>query len=241
MVSLLDALRACVPQLPAPFVAEHRRLFAEEHLTKLAARLLEFHRHGVPTEFPPPHFAAECTPPLDEAFSPFRAPLEAWAAAPDEPAPEVVRQLAGAVVAAGCDHLLLLLGQRRTPASLTDARAVPPLRAELLASAAAPHNPADGLTVAARALTKHVHRSPGAFWGAVSGTVAEKNAAARAALERILDGQTWWNVFVHFQHEAVYEARVASGHGARWGEGGAPFIGFLGPFEEGPAGLTPRC
>jgi hypothetical protein len=240
MHALLDTLRACVPLLPVPFVAEHRRLFAEEHLTKLAARLLEFHRHSVPTQLPPPHFAAECTPPLDEAFSPFREPLRAWAAAPDESAPEVVRQLARAVLAAGCDGLLLLLGQRRTPASLTDARAIPPLRAELLASAAALHNSADGLTVAARALTKHVPRSPDDFWGALSGTVVEKNAAARAILEGILDGQTWWNVFGHFQHGTVYEARVSSGHGARWGAGGAPFIGFLGPFEEGPLGLTPR-
>jgi hypothetical protein len=229
--ALLEALRACVPLLPAPFVAEHRRLFAEEHLAKLAVRLLDFHRRGVPQEQPPPHFTAECTPSLEEAFAPFRAPLEAWAAAPDEP--EVVRKLAGAVVAAGCAHLLLLLGQRRTPASLTDARAIPPLRAELLASAAALHNPADGLTVAARALTKHVHRSPGAFWGVVGGTVAEKNAAARALLERILGEQTWWNVFGHFQHEVVYEARVPSGHGARSVEGGAEFVGFLDPFRGG--------
>ena len=231
MSGLLEALRACVPLLSAPFVAEHRRLFAEEHLTKLAARLLDFHRHGAPQEQPPPHFAAECTPPLDEALAPFRAPLEAWAAASDEPA--VVRKLADAVVVAGCADLLLLLGQRRTPASLADARAIPPLRAELLASAAAPQNPADGLTVAARALTKHVHRSPGAFWGSVGGTVADKNAAARTVLERILDEQTWWNVFGHFQHEVVYEARVPSGHGARWGQGGAEFIGFLEPFLVG--------
>jgi hypothetical protein len=230
-MTLLDVLRSCVPLLPAPFEAKHRRLFAEEHLAKLAARLLDFHRHGVPQQQPPPHFAAECTPPLDEAFAPFRAPLEAWAAAPD--APEVVRKLADAVVAAGCADLLLLLGQRRTPASLTDARAIPPLRADLLASAAALHNAADGLTVAARALTKHVHRSPGAFWGTVGGTVVDKNAAARAVLARILDEQTWWNVFGHFQHEVAYEARAPSGHGARWVQGGAEFIGFLEPFLEG--------
>jgi hypothetical protein len=226
--ALLEALQACVPLLPGPFVAEHRRLFAEEHLAKLAARLLDFHRQGVPKEQPPPHFAAECTPPLGEAFAPFCAPLEAWAAAPDEP--EVVRKLADAILAAGCADLLLLLGQRRTPGSLTDARAIPPLQAELLASAAALHNPADRLTVAARALTKHVHRSPGAFWGTVGGTVTDKNAAARAVLERILDEQRWWNVFGHFQHEAVYEARVPSGHGARWAQGGAELIGFLEPF-----------
>ena len=231
MHALLDTLRACVPLLPAPFVAEHRRLFAEEHLARLAARLLGFHRHGVPAERTPPHFAAECTPSLEGPFSPFREALGAWAVAPDRP--EIERQCAGAIEAAGCAGLLLLLGQRRTPASLTAARAGPPPRAGLLASAAAPHNPADGLTVAARALTKHVHRTPGAFWGTVGGTVAGKNAAARAILERILAEQTWWNVFGHFQHGVVYEARVPSGHGARWARGGATFVGFLGPFGAG--------
>jgi hypothetical protein len=232
MHSLLDTLRSGVPLLPAPFVAEHRRLFAEEHLAKLAARLLDFHRHGVPQEQPPPHFAAECTPPLAGPYSHFREPLGAWAVSPD--GPEVARQFAGAVLTAGCDGLLLLLGQRRTPASLTDAWAIPPLRAELLVSAAALHNPADGLTVAARALSKHAgDELEHDFWGAVSGTVADKNAAARAVLERILDEQTWWNVFGHFQHEVVYEARVPSGHGARWAQGGAEFIGFLEPFLAG--------
>jgi hypothetical protein len=57
--------------------------------------------------------------------------------------------------------------------------------------------------------------------------------AARAVLERILDEQTWWNVFGHFQHEVVYEARVPSGHGARWVKGVAAFIGFLEPFLKG--------
>ena len=37
----------------------------------------------------------------------------------------------------------------------------------------------------------------------------------------------------HFKHVLVYEARVSSGHGARWGHGGDEFIGFLEPFVEG--------
>ena len=58
---------------------------------------------------------------------------------------------------------------------------------------------------------------------------------ARASPEKqeaILDAATWWNVFGHFQHDVVYEARVPSGHGARWGFGGNEFIGFLEPFDE---------
>src|SRR5262249_17815533 len=137
-----------------------------------------------------------------------------------------------ALAAAGTRNLLILLGQRFTPASITDARAIPPARAQLLGAANREHNPADHLTVAARALTKHVPRAGGGVWGEVRGSVAGKNARASQLLTAIRDNATWWNVFGHFQHELVYEARAPSGHGARWGFGGRDFIGFLEPFDE---------
>jgi hypothetical protein len=233
VVSLHETLRACVPLLPDAFRAEHARLFEEEHVARLAGRLLDLAEHGVPAQPPPPHFAAESTPPLTEAWAFFRDPVAAWRAAPAPLDPEVLRSFADALTAAGTRNLLLLLGQRLTPASITDARAIPPTRARLLAAANREHNPANHLTVAARALTKHVHRSPEAFWGDVSGPVPHKNALAVRVLTGILDNATWWNVFGHFAHETVFEARVPSGHGARWGLGGDEFIGFLEPFDEG--------
>jgi hypothetical protein len=33
-------------------------------------------------------------------------------------------------------------------------------------------------------------------------------------------------------HDLVYEARVPSGHGTRWGQLGDEFVGFLEPFDE---------
>jgi hypothetical protein len=232
MNPLTESLHDCAPLLPASFREGHARLFDEEHLERLGRRLLTFARDGVPSEPPPPHFAAECTPPAAEAWAFFRDAVTAWEAADDKGHPSVLQPLADAFVAAGCRNVLLLLGQRLTPASLTDARAIPPTRAELTATANALHNPADGLTVAARALTKHVHRSPEAFWGEVRGSSGEKNAAAARLLARILDGGTWWNVFGHYQHDVVYEVRLPSGHGARWSHGGREFIGFLEPFAE---------
>jgi hypothetical protein len=216
--------------VPESFRSAHQRLFHPEPLHRLAARLLALAERGVPTGPPPPYFAAECTPPLDEAWSFFRAAVAAWRSAADGPSRPVLQALADAFVAAGCGNVLLLLGQRRTPASLTDARAIPPTRAELLGSANAPHPEGGGLTVVARALTKHVPRAGGVFWGEVRGSAADKNAAANRVLERVLDDTTWWNVFGHFQHVVVYEARVPSGHGARWAHGGGVFIGFLEPF-----------
>jgi hypothetical protein len=221
MTPLQDALFACIPLLPEPFRCEHQRLFHPEYLERLAVRLQSFAEQGAPA-VPPPHFAAECTPPLGGPWAFFRE-----AVALGEPA-----ALARAVVAAGCGNVLLLLGQRRTPASLADARAIPPTRAELLASANAPHPDGGGLSVVARALTKHIPRSSGVYWGEVRGPTATKNAAAERVLLRILDETTWWNVFGHFQHEVVYEARAPSGHGARWAHGGREFIGFLEPFAE---------
>jgi len=229
---LQDALQACAPLLPEPFRSAHQRLFHPVYLSRLAGRLLAFAVYGAPDRPPPPYFAAECTPPLAEPWSFFRSAVAAWQSAEHVGSAQALQGLADAFVAAGCGNVLLLLGQRRTPASLTDARAIPPTRGELLASANAAHAEGGGLSVVARALTKHIPRASGVFWGEVCGSTAQKNAAANQVLERILDNTTWWNVFGHFQQEVVYEARAPSGHGARWAHGGKEFIGFLEPFTE---------
>lgn len=202
-------IAACLPDWPAELVA------------RLAARLADMAANGV-VERPPPHFAEEVTPPVGPVFDRFRPVLasadpQAWAEA---------------VAAVGVGGLLLLLGQRRTPASLTGVDGLPPARAKLLASAAEPCNPGGVLTVAGRAWAKHAPRSDAAFWGTVSGGDRDKNAASMALIERILDGATWTNVFGHYLHGTVFEARLPSGHGARWGQGGAEFIGFLEPFTK---------
>ncbi len=216
-----------VPPVPTPspdrfsprFRAEHARLLVPEHLDAIALRLAEWHAHGVPTAPPSPHFAAEILPDYAAAFEPFRA-----AVASGSPT-----ELAAAFEHAGISALLVLLGQRRTPATLTDAAGIPPTVAELMAAAQGAHR--DSLTVAARALAKHAGRSGDRFWGTPRGPVAVQNEAAAAVVRRILTERTWWNVFGHFAHDVVFEARLPSGHGARWAYGGATFVGFLEPFD----------
>jgi hypothetical protein len=231
MRSIHDALRRSQPHLPESLRRDLARLFRDEELlAALSTRLLVFTRQGVPASQPPPSFAGECTPPLAEAFGFFQPAVAAWHETPDSPA--VPAMLADALVAAGIRNVLVLLGQRMTPASLLDASALPPARASLLGAAMRPHSDTDKLSVAARALAKHAPRSTGTFWGKVTGSVDDKNALARHLLETILEQTTWWNVFGHYKHVLVYEARVATGHGARWGHGGDEFIGFLEPFEE---------
>jgi hypothetical protein len=226
---LHDVLRAAYPLLPEPFRGEHARLFIEEeHLTRLAERLFQFARQGVPAELPLPHFSAECTPPLSQAFAPFREVVVAWHEAPDSL--DLPERMAGALVEAGCASILALLGQRCTPGSLTDARGIPPTRANLLASANQPHPLDAHLTVAGRALTKHAARSQAPFWGEVTGTTAEKNAQALRHIEAILDGATWWNGRGHL----VERLRPLS---TRDRLRGAPAERTRGPLGAGRGGL----
>jgi hypothetical protein len=81
-------------------------------------------------------------------------------------------------------------------------------------------------------LDKHVSRSGGVFWGTIKGSAQERNQRARTLLAEILEQTTWWNVFGHFAHELVFEARIPSGHGARWDFEPLELIGFLEPFDE---------
>lgn len=222
MPPLRHLLSDAVSLLSPGFRAAHAALWANEHLDRIADRLADWHANGVPAEPPAPRFAAEIPPAFGEAFAPFRDVLA-------DPSPP---RLAAVLERAGCASLLLLLGQRRTPASLTDARGIPPTVATLTASASARHQLNDAQTVAARALAKHAHRSPDRFWGDVTGPSERRNAAAADVLARILAGRTWWNVFGHFAHDTVFEARLPTGHGARWGAAGATFVGFLEPFDE---------
>jgi hypothetical protein len=223
MISALqETLAKCVTLLPEVERAWATTLLRHDLTERLASRLLEFHARGSPIDRPEPHFFEEVTPPLAPVFEPFRPLLAERHADP--------QRWADALAAVGIGGALLLLGQRRTPASLTDASAAPPTDEQLLAAADAPCNPGVSLSVAGRAWAKHAPRSGEQFWGTVSGGDAEKNAAARRLVDTILAGATWWNVFGHFVHDTVFEARLPSGHGARWGDRGTVFIGFLEPF-----------
>ncbi|MBX2804278.1 MAG: hypothetical protein KTR31_41840 [Myxococcales bacterium] len=218
--SVVDTLRAAWTHLSPELRRDLGSVF-EHHLATLAASL-ERHGQGPAAGRPEPHLAAETTPSPAEVWRPFAA---WWTQQRSDGA-----ALAAALDAVGIGGVLLLLGQRTTPASLTDASAVPPTRQAMMAAAERMRD--DGMTVAGRAWTKHAGRSGDSWWGAPTGTVADKNAGARQLVVRILDATTWWNVFGHGLHEAVLEARVRTGHGARWSVDGDTFVGFLDPFEQ---------
>ena len=61
------------------------------------------------------------------------------------------------------------------------------------------------LTVGARALCKHAHRSSEGFWGNVKGSEAEKNEMANNVAQLILDECVWINVHILPHSEMIIE------------------------------------
>lgn len=206
--------------LPGPCRAAVAPL-AERHGRVLWRALDHFGTHQGRLLRPAPHLPAEITPPYAWLWPAF----EPWSrSGGTDPA-----ALARAMHQVGLEGLLVLMGQRITPASLRDARAIPPTSRSLLAWAARPHS--GSLTVSARAAAKHAARSDDPFWGAPHGSAETQSAEAQAKVHQILCHTTWWNVFGHSVSDVLFEARTASGHGARWKLDEQRFVGFLDPFE----------
>jgi hypothetical protein len=96
------------------------------------------------------------------------------------------------------------------------------------------NKPKSLLTVGARALSKHSHRSSEGFWGNVRGSEQKKNELAAEMVNRILCHAAWINVHLLPHDEPVVEVRVAKGYGARWSVREPQiFRGFLEPQMEG--------
>jgi hypothetical protein len=88
------------------------------------------------------------------------------------------------------------------------------------------------LTVGARALCKHAHRSSEGFWGIIKGTEAEKNEMAQKVALLIIKECAWINAHILPHSEHIIECRVEKGYGIRWTIKGE-FRGFLEPQMEG--------
>jgi hypothetical protein len=84
------------------------------------------------------------------------------------------------------------------------------------------------LSVGARALAKHAHRSSDGFWGNPTGPEDGRNKHANMIAVNLLKECVWVNVHKMLQSEVIIECRVAQGYGIRWNIEGA-FRGFLEP------------
>jgi len=120
-----------------------------------------------------------------------------------------------------------LLGLQSTVGSID---ALPPSRCSLISSFNALNDPSKSqLTVGARALTKHFHRSSSIWWGFSKGTEIEKNRHADSLLRYFLSAPAWINLHGIVHGVRVFEIRVSSGYGVRWQiqESNVSFRGFL--------------
>ena len=155
------------------------------------------------------------------------------------PEPRLCAAVAGLFAAVGgVRGLMLVLGMRWTVGSVAT---VPPPRHELVSAFNQLHMPLHvkkkttkrnikhTLTVGARALTKHAHRSSESWWGSMNGSDTTKNLRSQQILDKILDNAVWINVHMLPHDIAIVEVRVAEGYGARWLADGSSFRGFLEP------------
>ena len=122
--------------------------------------------------------------------------------------------------------ILFLLGMRRTVGSVT---VLPPDISNLWLSYQALGHAKSSLTVGARALSKHCHRSGDNWWGVCTGSENNKNEHALAILERIFLDAVWINVHTLPHNVQVLEVRCSEGYGLRWTSNGCSFRGFLEP------------
>ena len=216
------------PRFSKHWLETYGTFFHEEHLYRFAYNCLAFYKHGVPQNRQKPLFSEEITPTLDMPFSSFKdLIMELYAtdfaitASANERVSSVLQEVPFA-------HLLLVMGQRQTPATLTTAEGLPMCQQDMLESAFKQYN--QHISVGVRAWEKHTERSHDKFWGIVKGSPEEKRSYVKNKMSHIIAHHTWWNTFYHYKHEIVFEIRVESGHGMRWSKANKEFIGFLEPF-----------
>ena len=87
------------------------------------------------------------------------------------------------------------------------------------------------LTVGARALTKHTHRSSEKFWPAGVGKEIDKNINAEKIMNKIIEECVWMNIHGLPGDVPILELRIKEGYGMRWQVDGT-FRGFLEPHME---------
>lgn len=122
--------------------------------------------------------------------------------------------------------ILKLLGFRKTLGSLEQ---LPPDLVNLWTSYQVLHNENARITVGARALSKHCHRSRDKWWGESTGNEHAKNRHALIILQRIFRNIVWLNIHILPHEMHVLEIRCEEGYGLRWSHDGKFFRGFLEP------------
>lgn len=223
----LSIFKQSIPFLSRDWKNKYAELLNHEHWQAIGERIYAFAFKNEIDHHPLPTFDEEIIPVYPKHYQYFE-PLKLIK---DKNENEVVLQVAKIIEKTPIESLLLILGQRKTPATISDENGIPPLKTQLLKSCLEPYN--GQICKAARAREKHISRNNSqkdSFWGEITGTPKEKEQATITIVQHIIKEKTWWNVFTHYKHDVVYEIRIASGQGIRWKKNGLALIGFLEPF-----------
>ncbi|CAL2090575.1 hypothetical protein [Tenacibaculum sp. 190524A05c] len=192
--------------------------FKNEHLVEFANNLSSYEENELfLNKFNLPFFDEEIKVDRSESFKEFLFLLN-----------EEKLEIALRIQETKMEDFLIVLGQRLTSASVRNEEAIPPLDNDLFVASFQLYN--SQISKVVRAFEKHSERLENNFWGKVKGNPKQKEEKVREILKFVFEDKTWWNIYYHFQHELVYEIRVASGHGVRWKMSNLDFIGFVEPF-----------
>ena len=130
-----------------------------------------------------------------------------------------------------CRDILTFLGIRKTKGSIDNY--IPLDKNILISKFKELNNQKSKLTVGAKALCKHSHRSvTESFWPGQEGKEIEKNQNAEKMLNLFLEECVWINMHLLPHNLIIIELRIDKGYGIRWQVNDGMFRGFLEPQME---------
>ena len=130
-----------------------------------------------------------------------------------------------------CRDLLTFFGVRKTTGSID--YYIPLDKTLMISKFKELNNPKSKLTVGAKALCKHSHRSvTDPFWPGQDGKEKDKNDKAEKMLYLFLENCVWINIHLLPHQLVIIELRIDKGYGIRWQANDGMFRGFLEPQME---------
>ena len=127
-----------------------------------------------------------------------------------------------------CRDILTFLGIRKTKGSIDNY--LPLDKDIIIGKFKELNNEKSKLTVGAKALCKHSHRSvTESFWPDQGGKEIEKNEKAEKMLNLFINECVWINMHLLPHNLIIIELRVEKGYGIRWQVNDGMFRGFLEP------------
>ncbi|AGC76803.1 hypothetical protein LX97_01458 [Nonlabens dokdonensis] len=225
---LIQLIKSSKHHVSKDWLKVHSKFFHGEHLEKFARHLLILDSSNSNLHLPLPHFSEEITPKRALSFAFFSSTLAKLKEHDFETNSLNKKEIASLVHTVPFEQILLIMGQRQTPATIKTVDGLPLLKQEMIDSCLQPYN--KQISYGVRAWEKHVDRSENTFWGEIKGTPQQKQTEVLKIINNMIENHTWWNTFYHYKHQIVFEIRIASGHGIRWSVQDKLLIGFLEPF-----------